>query len=130
MKFTTPCFVRVEDAEKRKELIRWIRDMNMMYCHDPESRIICVCTDRVSALNGFKIGIDCGDNIFIFRALAAMNDENDYMQWFTDGESFELCTGIEYLKEDLIPCDLQERKDFWRKATVTEIVEYFKNKEK
>lgn len=24
MKFTTPCFVRIEDAKKREELIEWL----------------------------------------------------------------------------------------------------------
>ena len=32
MKFTTPCFVRVEDAEKRKELIGWLFSIGYALC--------------------------------------------------------------------------------------------------
>lgn len=32
MKFTTPCFVRVEDAEKRKELTEWLKGIGYYVC--------------------------------------------------------------------------------------------------
>lgn len=32
MKFTTPCFVRVEDAEKRKELTEWLQGIGYYVC--------------------------------------------------------------------------------------------------
>lgn len=32
MKFTTPCFVRVEDAEKRKELTEWLEGIGYYVC--------------------------------------------------------------------------------------------------
>ena len=32
MEFTTPCFVRVEDAEKRKELTEWLKGIGYHVC--------------------------------------------------------------------------------------------------
>ena len=32
--------------------------------------------------------IDCGDNEELFKAISALNDDNDYMQWFTDSILF------------------------------------------
>lgn len=32
MKFTTPCFVRVEDAEKRKEMTEWLKGIGYTVC--------------------------------------------------------------------------------------------------
>lgn len=32
--------------------------------------------------------IDCGENIDLFIAIAALRDDNNHMQWFTDGEKY------------------------------------------
>ncbi len=56
-----------------------------------------------------------------------MNDSSDFMQWFTNGEGYWLlCRGIDLLKEDEVPSVIEEYKNFWRKATAKEIIEYFK----
>lgn len=70
--------------------------------------------------------IDCGENTELFKALAAMNDENDREQWFTDGYHFELCPTN---KADMVAWHMMYRTKP-RKATAEEIVEYFKNKER
>lgn len=145
MTFTTPCFVRVENPEKRKELIEWLNNIGRRptpYSElDRSPWFTAYATGRFCQTNGFHMHpemaqkngyINCGKNIELFKSLAAMNDENDYMQWFTDGEQFELCIGIDYLKEDYIPSDLEERKVYWHKATYEELIEYFnfkKNKQ-
>ena len=36
--------------------------------------------------NGHRI--DCGENEELFLAIAALRDDRDYMQWFTDGEKW------------------------------------------
>ena len=104
MEFTTPCFVRVEDAEKRKELTEWLKGIGYHVCScclfDGCNTLHCRGIDRLKiayevhgicdydeetrySIDQFKAenvakghpAIDCGENIELFKALAAMNDE-------------------------------------------------------
>lgn len=139
MKFTTPCFVRVEDAEKRKELAVWLSSIGRyvspaVTSSDYHKDWVIVTEPYDPDLDGY-VGIwaktpkspafiDCGENIELFKALAAMNDENDNEQYFvTELAGSSYCvhknrnTNLAYS----LTC---------RKATVAEIIEYFKKSEK
>ena len=135
MNFLTPAFVRVNNPEKRKELLKWMFDIGYAgrYRIDNTYSIIVAglegdCADvapdtTIEGLTAYEL-IDCGENIELFKALAAMNDENDNEQYFvTELAGSPYCvhknrnTNLEYS----LTC---------RKATVEEIVEYFKNNEK
>lgn len=138
MTFTTSCFVRVENPEKRKELIEWLEgigykflmrglESNVLYVDVTSGCLLCAFESPVTQSEMVSKGyIDCGDNIELFKALAAMNDENDREQWFTDGYHFELCPTN---KADMVAWHMMYRTKP-RKATAEEIVEYFKNKER
>lgn len=101
MKFTVPCFVHVEDEEKRVELFAWLEQLGYAICewHRDYIRIIrCWTTPTgVGRAVGYswkqvrKTDIDCGADIELFKALAAINGENDREQWFTDGTRWYLC---------------------------------------
>jgi hypothetical protein len=135
MKFTTPCFVRVEDAEKRTDLFKWLFDRGYAgrYQINMANSIIvvgledgCVDVAHCNTSDGLAAYglIDCGENIGLFKALAAMNDENDNEQYFvTELAGSSYCvhknrnTNLAYS----LTC---------RKATVAEIIEYFKKREK
>lgn len=135
MKFTTPCFVRVEDAEKRKELAVWLSSIGRyvspaVTSSDDHKDWVIVTEPYDPDLDGY-VGIwaktpkspafiDCGENIELFKALAAMNDENYNEQYFvTELAGSSYCvhknrnTNLAYS----LTC---------RKATVAEIIEYFK----
>lgn len=139
MKFTTPCFVRVEDAEKRKELAVWLSSIDRyvspaVTSSDYHKDWVIVTEPYDPDLDGY-VGIwaktpkspafiDCGEDIELFKALAAMNDENDNEQYFvTELAGSSYCvhknrnTNIAYS----LTC---------RKATVAEIIEHFKKSEK
>lgn len=129
-RFTTfPCFVRVEVAEERKRLIKWLEMIGRaseVYdeCDKYVYALDCVdysqtYTTYPDPLPGY---IDCGHDVELFKALAAMNDEDDYMQWFTDGRDWRLCPDIVVTKM-VIPS-----YSLYRKATAEEIIEHFKNK--
>lgn len=135
MTFTTPCFVRVENPEKRKELIEWLNNIGRRPTSYSESDrspwFIAYATGRFCQTNGFHIHpemaqkngyINCGKNIELFKALAAMNDENDLEQWFVSnkGSEWAICKKTLNVYSGVL-C---------RKATAEEIVEYFKNKER
>ena len=139
MKFTTPCFVHVEDAEKRKELAVWLSSIGRyvspaVTSSDYHKDWVIVTEPYDPDLDGY-VGIwaktpkspafiDCGEDIELFKALAAMNDENYNEQYFvTELAGSSYCvhknrnTNLAYS----LTC---------RKATVAEIIEYFKKSEK
>lgn len=136
MTFTTPCFVRVENPEKRKELIEWLNNIGRRPTSYSESDsspwFTAYATGRFCQTNGFHMHpemaqkngyINCGKNIELFKALAAMNDENDREQWFVEEGRMFKCTSDK----------INNYCYHWlttRKATAEEIVEYFKNKER
>lgn len=135
MTFTTPCFVRVENPEKRKELIEWLKGIGYRILFSARHSLIeselryisahkqgYVMADSPLSCDEWIESIDCGENIELFKALAAMNDENDREQWFVSNEGSEwaICKKTLNVYSGVL-C---------RKATAEEIVEYFKNKER
>lgn len=151
MKFTTPCFVRVEDAEKRKELAVWLSSIGRyvspaVTSSDYHKDWVIVTEPYDPDLDGY-VGIwaktpkspafiDCGENIELFKALAAMNDENDLDQWFINDAyanigcvMWHLCDEkkFKHYYVDWEDGATDIRSDF-RKATVEEIIEQFKEK--
>lgn len=147
MTFTTPCFVRVENPEKRKELTEWLNNIGRRPTSYSESDrspwFIAYATGRFCQTNGFHIHpemaqkngyINCGANIELFKALAAMNDENDREQWYsyTEYPTNEGRNGVrKFVFNEPARFDsfVDVPSGYYRKATAEEIVEYFKNKE-
>ena len=133
IKFITPCFVRVKDAKKRTDLFKWLFDIGYAGRHqiNMANSIIVVgledgCVDVVHCNTSDGLAayglIDCGENIGLFKALAAMNDENDNEQYLvTELAGSSYCvhknrnTNLAYS----LTC---------RKATVEEIIEHFNEK--
>lgn len=145
MKFTTPCFVRVEDAEKRKELIEWLysigyeNDANSADINDDRTQIVAVSMIESGFYHGniylpqywvdinsgiYRYFTNCGTNIDLFKALAAMNDENDREQWFVGMYESDYNTWhLNHHKHLQIFCKNGVQL---RKATAEEIIEHFK----
>lgn len=151
MNFLTPAFVRVNNPEKRKELTKWLQGIGYYVCScslfDGWNTLHCNRIERLKTSyevhgipdydrdTGYNIGwfkvdntnednpsYDCGENVELFKALAAMNDENDIEQIFISERGL------------YIRCLRNNANIDWlgklRKATFEEIVEYFKNNEK
>lgn len=123
MTFTTPCFVRVEDAAKRKKLIEWTHSLG---------NDICIEVGEMVYSNRFaSVLFDCGANIDLFKAIAAMNVENDREQWFVgDNGEYVKCTDDNFFMFAINVLQKQKRKTgfvSYHKATAEEIVEYLKN---
>lgn len=126
MTFKTPCFVRVEDAAEREKLIEWLKGIG--YNHFPfffPSPFIATDSRGMIWMTDANRGgaYDAGTSIELFKALAAMNGENDLEQWFTNGRGMFIKCPDYVVTKAVIP----SYADF-RKATVEEIVEYFNNK--
>lgn len=130
MTFTTPCFVRVEDEAEREKLIKWLKSVgykDLGYYFKSPIYYTMVLVDEIGFYINYgddfviPVGISCGTNIELFKALAAMNNENDFEQWFVDGRRMFKCWR-DMLYETVY---LSGRV---RKATIEEIIEYFKSK--
>lgn len=150
MTFTTPCFVRVEDAAERQKLIEWLRSVGHTvypYCAYEEWHTL-VC-DPIAGFDLLDVAVtrdddailkerdlyDCGTSVDLFKALAAMNNENDLEQWFVVKKpisDFYDIDDVVYQKGDMFFNDSGQQKlpkDKFRKATAEEIVEYFTKRE-
>ena len=132
MGFTTAAFIRKNTPELRNKL------EELGYYLHPE----CIDDDRgnylfvnreyylnrpLGYLEELSRSIDCGTNDELFIALAALRDDIDIHQWFTDGKEWFQCrflkVGMHYYDKPEI---LFER---WHKATVEELIEHFGGKE-
>ena len=137
MKFLQHCFIRKNTPELREKLDTFGYRQN---CFDGNDGPWLAANHGmyISVDKGFHRlpleDIDCGTNEAMFLALAALNNKNDYGQWFVCKE--------EYLGNNLIPikagtwqcCTAHYKLSYslsrlWRKATVCEIVEHFKKEE-
>ena len=140
MGFTTPCFIRKNTQELRKKLEELVYKMLSPIEYDNLE-----CSDNwvndIKSLNDCN-GINCGFNEELFLAIAALRDDSNYMQWFiTDSilsVSYDDSIGNDhYFKEPKgIMFFWDENWDNatiisgrYHKATVDELIEYFKGKE-
>ena len=135
MTFTTPCFVRVEDAAERKKLIEWLEGIGITGDEDwtagdvvlsvKDTTYCCLYEEAVFVAG--DTAIYCGADVELFKALAAMNDENDRGQWFVVDDGFEeemVCSKSEVDYDYILSCYDH------RKATTEEIENFFKKKGK
>lgn len=133
--FTTPCFIRKNTPELRKKLeelgykpfgsvkYEWdtgwglstdnrIGEFESFDNNGLENIIKCESPD-------YEDSVDCGTNEELFLALAALRDDSDYMQWFTDGKLWEKSNSD-------LPSHYMQLEG--HKATVEEIIEHFKDR--
>lgn len=137
MKFTTPCFVRVDDAEKQDELISWCAMIGYstkdVYWVDSFAHYVFAENDFAGRCKKETLAdliaqgaIDCCANIERFKALAALTTYCDREQWFTDGQDWQLCHDQWWFLPDEIATKKVIPSTSYHKATVKEIIKYFK----
>lgn len=145
MRFTTPCFIRNNTEALRKKLEElgyfndspeWTNNCSIIWAYqypmkgfDTPVYVIAdsfdIPFDKHSALCGKFV--DCGTNEELFLAIAALRDDTDKYQWFTDGDLWFKC-GDEVCNET-IEYYLNKYGRKIHKATVNELIEHFKGKE-
>lgn len=146
MGFTTPCFIRKNTETLRKKLEElgylndspeWTVDCSIIWAYqypmkgfDTPVYVIAdsfdIPFDKHSALCGKFI--DCGTNEELFLAIAALRDDTDKNQWFTDGDKWILCPEIKF-STYWVYYHIDVNTDTVHKATVNELIEHFKIKE-
>lgn len=157
MGFTTPCFIRKNTPELRKKLEELgyeilnsgnttldahNYDGNGSHKSIEEGRAIITSYGNLYGViydidTVTKKGrIDCGTNELLFLAIAALRDDTDKNQWFTDGDKWILCPGIKFstywvfkFSTYWVYYHIDVNTDTVHKATVNELIEHFKIKE-
>ena len=144
MTFTTPCFVRVENPEKRKELIEWLKALGYRLEYLRNDGVIVLTSENRVYVYGEALYRVIKGRLRCYRlrhrhrvvgALAAMNEENDREQWYayTEYPTNEGKNGVrKFVFNEPARFDsfVDVPSGYYRKATVEEIVEYFKNNER
>lgn len=131
MEFTTPCFIRKNTPELRDKLVRLGYKIGYeRYINDD---FLATDNDEMFGIdvpyppeqcNGY---IHCGTNEALFLAIAALRDDTDKNQWFTDGNLWFKC-GDE-MCDETIKYYLNRYNREIHKASVEELIEHFKGKE-
>ncbi|MGL5732311.1 MAG: hypothetical protein ACRCX5_14475 [Bacteroidales bacterium] len=126
MKFNQPCFIR----KNTPELIEYLQIIGYRTLHKRRLHLSTgIFVQPPNWYGGFKDEPnwdyeeleDCGTNEELFKAIAALRDDTDDKQLFTDGNGYwQTCVGRFRFKN----------QPFFKlhKATVEELIEYFKNK--
>lgn len=132
MGFTTPAFVLKNSPNLQKKLtVLGYKVGNEIYIND----------DFLAIDNNEMFGIDkpylpeqcggyihCGTNESLFLAIAALRDDTDKFQWFTDGDKWILCPEIKFSTYWAYN-DVDVNIGTIHKATVNELIEHFKEEE-
>lgn len=146
MGFTTPCFIRKNTPELRKKLeeLRY-KLLNSgdttLDAHNYDGKGSHKSIEEGRAIITFygnlygviynvdtvtkKGRVDCGANEFLFLAIAALRDDTDKYQWFTDGNKWIMCPAIKF-STYWVYNDIDVNIDTVHKATVDELIEHFK----
>ena len=133
MFFKQACFIRKNSESIRKHLDElgydeyWCwRDYPIIVCWWINYKAICwdMLNESVSMYTAIEEddiddytkhrAIDCGSNLRLFYAIAALTDETDINQWFCNGDEWILS------KEDKFS------QSGFHKADVEELIEHFK----
>lgn len=140
MGFTTPCFIRKNTDNIRNRLKElgyycnpYLGWYNLCTCIFGIISVYSLDDDDINALKERDVLVDCGTNEELFLAIAALRDDTDNNQLFTNGKgdwgiyrdgSDGCLSGMDFYG---MPNDF--KIDNYHKATVDELIEHFKTKE-
>lgn len=148
MGFTTPCFIRKNTQELRRgleelgyEILNFGNTTLDAHNYDgkgshksiEEGRAIITSYGNLYGVVYYvdtitkKGRIDCGTNEELFLAIAALRDDTDKYQWFTDGDKWILCPKTKF-STYWVYYHIDVNTDTIHKATVNELIEHFKTK--
>ena len=124
--FTQKCFIRKNTPElvKKLELLGYIIvNFGVIDIFNGKPYLLTDTNGGIYGMFNPEEGcIYCGANEELFLAIAALRDDSDYMQWFTNGEKWY---------QDIL-CDREVEKYgaskpiSFHKATVQELIKHFK----
>ena len=127
--FTQQCFIR----KNTPELVKKLEDIGYKALFSARNGY----GEYLYAFNGTIVGgeynaynektgfVDCGTNEELFLAIAALRDDSDKFQYFTNGVFWIKCSQLE-LKHELDNNYEEFCVADFHKATVEELIEHFK----
>ena len=127
--FTQRCFIRSNSWQIINTLMKFGKNVLNKepngYIVSNEELVYSVCDEEEylenMILNGF---IDCGTNEELFLAIAALRDDSDKHQWFTNDVFWIKCSQID-LKHELDNNYEEFCVADFHKATVEELIKHF-----
>lgn len=136
MGFTTPCFIRKNTKALRMRLEELgYKQSGVLFLYEKLCLATSVSCAKYTIITNEMFDstnpnetwncagrIDCGTNDELFLAIAALRDDSDEMQWFTDGCG----TWFRSIEEHNIKYHPTMYNRLPHKATVWELIEYFK----
>lgn len=128
--FTQPCFIRKNTPELRK-MLKYLGQRENTLDDFSYEWLAANYGMFISVSEGFQNlhqeDIDCGTNEDLFLALAALRDDSDKFQWFTDGINWAFCDSKKF-GSYWVCNDAELNLDTIHKATPKELIEHFKEK--
>lgn len=136
MKFKHSAFI--ENTPEMREWLEGLGYINKLKLKHPSPNLI-ITSDVLSqyalfytsniernVIEAYPELIDCRNNPDLFKAVTAIREDSDYMQWFVD-----------HLCEEWLLCNKEKYQDYvllndhvrYHKATLSELQEYFKSKQ-
>jgi len=131
MGFTTAAFIRRNTLELRKKLEKFGYKRYGNPCQITDDSKLITTIDGEYVPYNVPLDdsfIDCGTNENLFLAIAALRDDIDIHQWFTDGNKWIQCPDIKF-STYWVYNNIDINLDTIHKATVEELIEHFRGKE-
>ena len=125
--FTQKCFIR----KNTPEIVNALEQLGygtLFSARNGYGEYLCCYNSIVTGSDGGEINyefIDCGTNEKLFLAIAALRDDSDKFQYFTNGVFWIKCSQLE-LKHELDNNYEEFCVADFHKATVEELIEHFK----
>lgn len=132
--FTTPCYMVVKDRNHANRLMIALKSIGDRKVFGTPENVAypCVCGVSTNIISfgelidlDFAGFINCEDNEKLFLSLAALRNDSDINQWFTDGRKWVISDihSLLELKEyfQLIKFDYSKT----HKATAEELIKHF-----
>lgn len=129
--FLQPCFLRNADKElfAKLSILGYIPSYHSYDLSFAGKNLVCEFgTWHFTDSDNHPDYIDCGENVQLFLSIAALRDDTDVTQWFTDGIHWEVYKNDNKLDDNMI----RLWKNYYgeeyvpHKATVNELIEKFK----
>ena len=141
--FTCSCYIRIKDEAQQRGVVEFLDKIGYRVYVEKGETIITDTSISHAYLGNYYIPrhykkINCKGSVNLFKALAALRDDSDADQWFTDGTDWGICRvvpppkgyehwgnteGIEFF---YLPANAG--CDNFHKATPAELIDHFTNK--
>ena len=125
--FTQKCFIR----KNTPEIVNALEQLGygtLFSARNGYGEYLCCYNSIVTGSDGGEINyefIDCGTNDELFLSIAALRDDSDKFQYFTNGVFWIKCSQLE-LKHELDNNYEEFCVADFHKATVQELIKHFK----